>query len=181
MALKVTKVPVWVGDIPDQPGGLDAVFAKLADAGADLQCVIARRQSEKPGRGVVFVTPITGRKQEGAAHESGLQPTTNIVTLRVEGDDQPGFGHRMTQAIADMGVNLRGMTAAVLGRKFIVYLALDTEADAIYATDALKKVGGRARTRGTAKRRTVSRGGTRKTAKRTTKRATRKKTAKRSR
>jgi hypothetical protein len=81
MALKVTKVPVWVGDINDQPGGLDAVLGRLADAGANLQCVIARRQAEKPGTGVVFVSPITGRKQEGAAREAGLTATTNIVTL----------------------------------------------------------------------------------------------------
>src|SRR5690242_16513909 len=98
MALKVTRVPVWVGDIPDQPGGLDRVFQRLSDAGANLQCVIARRQSEKPGRGVVFVSPLTGHRQEGAAREAGLQATTNIVTLRVEGDDSPGIGHRMTQA-----------------------------------------------------------------------------------
>jgi hypothetical protein len=87
----------------------------------------------------------------------------------------------MTQAIADMGVNLRGMTAAVLGRKFIVYLALDTEADAIYVTDALKRVGGRTSTRRAAKpRRPAARGSARKTAKRAAKRPTRK-TAKRSR
>jgi hypothetical protein len=177
MALKVIKVPVWVGGIPDQPGGLAAVLGTLADAGANLKCVVARRPSARPGTATVFVSPITGRKQEGAAREAGLTPITNVVTLRVEGDDQPGLGRRITQAVADAGVSLHGLTTAVVGKKFVVYLAFDTEADATYASTAMSKLGGRtrkprrvpkARPRATA--RAANRSGTRKTTKRATKR-----------
>jgi hypothetical protein len=143
MAVKITKVDVWAGDITDQPGGLDSVLGRLADAGANLECVIARRQPEKPGTGVVFVTPIKGKKAQAAAMEAGLKSTGNITTLRVEGADKPGVGNQITSALAAVGINLRGITAAVIGGKFISYLALDSAEDASRASKALKSVNGK--------------------------------------
>jgi hypothetical protein len=147
MAVKATKVDVWAGDITDQPGGLDAVLNRLADAGANLECVIARRQPEKPGTGVVFVTPVKGKKVQSAATQAGLKPAGNIITLRIEGADKPGLGANITAALADAGINLRGITAAVIGGKFIAYLALDSTADASTASKALKSVNGKAKSR----------------------------------
>ena len=46
----------------------------------------------------------------------------------------------MTQALADAGINLRGLSAAALGKKFVCYLALDKAADAAKAIRVLKKV-----------------------------------------
>ena len=43
------------------------------------------------------------------------------------------------------GVSLHGLTTAVVGKKFVVYLAFDTEADATYASTAMSKLGGRTR------------------------------------
>ena len=147
MAVKVTKVQVWAGDIVDQPGGLDSVLGRLADAGANLECVISRRQPEKPGTGVVFVTPIKGKKVQAAATEAGLKTADNIVTLRVEGSDKPGVGNQMTSALASAGINVRGVTAAVIGGKFVSYVALDSAEDASKATKALKGVNGKSKVR----------------------------------
>ncbi|HKM57775.1 MAG TPA: hypothetical protein VJX28_03450 [Chthoniobacterales bacterium] len=55
-----------------------------------------------------------------------------------EGNDAPGLGFRITSAIADSGVNLRGISGAVVGRKFVVYLGFDGNADADKAAHALK-------------------------------------------
>ena len=44
MALKVTKVDVWAGEMQDQPGGLAQILEALASARASVDCVIARRQ-----------------------------------------------------------------------------------------------------------------------------------------
>jgi hypothetical protein len=74
----------------------------------------------------------------------------------------------MTRAMADAGVNVRGVSAAVVGNKFVAYIGLDSEADADRAMRALKGVkagGGGARkaprrgkrTAGTAKRAKTSR------------------------
>jgi len=41
--LLVERVDVWAATIEDRPGGLAQALATLRDAGADLQCIIARR------------------------------------------------------------------------------------------------------------------------------------------
>jgi hypothetical protein len=45
----------------------------------------------------------------------------------------------MTRAIADAGINLRGLSAAALGRRSISYLAFDNDADADNAVRVLRK------------------------------------------
>src|SRR2546430_1846274 len=119
MSLTVTKADVWAATIEDKPGGLDKVLGALSNAGANLECVIARRDPAKPGTGVAFVTPVKGAAVRKSAKAQGLAPAEKIATLKVEGDDAPGLGHRITGAIADAGVSLRGLSAAVIGRKFV--------------------------------------------------------------
>jgi predicted amino acid-binding ACT domain protein len=58
--------------------------------------------------------------------------------LKVEGDDEAGLGGRISTAIADAGINLRGVSAAVIGKKFVAYFGFDSAADATKATRALK-------------------------------------------
>jgi predicted amino acid-binding ACT domain protein len=64
----------------------------------------------------------------------------SMGTLRVEGTDRPGLGSKITRAIADAGVNVRGVSAAVIGNKFVAYIGLDSDADATTAAKALKSV-----------------------------------------
>ncbi|MBI2964208.1 MAG: amino acid-binding protein [Deltaproteobacteria bacterium] len=138
MSFKVTKIDVWSGEIQDQPGGLAGVLRQLADANADLEMVVARRQPDKPGTGIVFLAPVKGRKATVAAAVAGLNPSPDVAALRVEGTNRPGLGAKMTGAIADCGVNLRGLSAAVLGSRFVVFLAFDAAADADKAAKAIK-------------------------------------------
>jgi hypothetical protein len=48
------------------------------------------------------------------------------------------MGAKMTGAIADSGVNLRGLSAAVLGNRFVAYMAFDGAEDAARAAKAIK-------------------------------------------
>jgi hypothetical protein len=141
MALKVTRTDVWAVEIQDQPGGLAKVMETIAAAGANLQCVIARRQPDKPGTGVVFVTPLTGEKVLAAAATVGFKETQRIATLKVEGPDRPGLGAQMAKAIAGAGVNLRGVSAVAMGRQFVGYFGFDNWDDATKAAAALKTLG----------------------------------------
>ena len=138
MSLKVTKMDVWSGEIQDQPGGLSGVLRQLADANADLEMVVARRQPDRPGAGIVFLAPVKGRKATAAAAVAGLSPAPGVAALRVEGTNRPGLGAKMTGAIADSGVNLRGLSAAVLGSRFVAYMAFDSAVDADKAAKAIK-------------------------------------------
>ena len=151
MSLTVTKIDVWAAEIEDKPGGLAKLLGALAGAGADLECVVARRDPSKAGKGVVFLTPVEGANVRKAAKAEGLGPAEKLATLKVEGYDAPGLGFRITSTIADSGVNLRGVSGAVVGRKFVVYLGFDGKADADKAARALNALAGTKKS-GSAKR-----------------------------
>ena len=141
MPLKVSKTDVWAVEIHDQPGGLAQVMEVLAGAGANLQCVIGRRQADKPGTGVVFVTPLKGKNVMAVATAAGFEETHRIATLRVEGADRPGAGAQIARAIANAGVSLRGVSAVALGTKFVGFLGFDSWSDANRAAAALRALG----------------------------------------
>ena len=138
MPLKVTAQIVWAGDIPDQPGGLAEKLTALAKSGANLEFVIARRRPEEPGKGVVFISPVQGKAAEDAATSSGLTKAMDVPTLRVEGPDSPGIGDRMLRAIADLGINLRGVSAAAIDGKFVTYIGFYRADEASRAAQALR-------------------------------------------
>jgi hypothetical protein len=138
MSLTVTKVDVWAAEIEDTPGGLAKLLGALAAGGASLDCVIARRDRSKPGKGVAFLTPVKGAGARKAAQAVGLAPAGKSTTLKIEGDDAPGLGSRVASAIADLGVNVHGLSAMVIGRKFVAYLSVDQPADATKAVRVLK-------------------------------------------
>jgi len=139
MAYAINKVDVWVGEITDRPGGLSTKLAALNTAGANLSFVIARRAPDKPGTGVVFVTPITGAKQKTAARAAGFQTTDSIHSVRVEGPDRAGLGTKMTRALADEGINLRGISGAAVGWRAVTYFAFDNASDAATGIRILRK------------------------------------------
>jgi hypothetical protein len=138
MALKVSRVEVWGGDIQDQVGGLANVLEAIGASGGSLQCVIGRRRTGQAGVGEVFLTPVTGGRIQTAASGAGLKRLAHLPTLRVDGADSPGLGGKMMRAIANQGVNVRGVSAAALGQNFVVYLGFDSDTDADRAATALK-------------------------------------------
>src|SRR5688572_12720696 len=140
MPLKVTAQIVWAGDIPDEPGGLADKLEALAKSGANLEFVIARRRPEEPGKGVVFISPVQGKAAEAAATSSGLSKALDVPTLRVEGPDQPGIGERMLRAISDLGINLRGVSAAAIEGKFVTYIGFYRADEASRAAQALREL-----------------------------------------
>ena len=138
MSLAVERVDVWAASIQDQPGGLVEKLAPLAEAGADLEFAVARRSPDKPGTGVVFVTPLRGDAQESAGAKAGFAVADSLHSIRVEGDNQPGICAQVAEQMADAGINLRGLSGAVIGTRFIMYLALDRAEDAEKAMGLLR-------------------------------------------
>lgn len=137
MPYTVSRVDVWAGSIVDKPGGVAKVLDGLAAAGANLEFVIARR--DKPKKGVVFVAPLKGAAQARAAKKLRLAKADSLQSVRVEGPDKAGLGAQITCALAEAGVNLRGISAAALGRRSVVYFAFDSKKDATAAVRVLKK------------------------------------------
>ncbi len=139
MAYTVRKVDVWAGEVADRPGGLASTLAALQQAGSNIEFMVARRAPDKPGTGVVFLTPLKGAKQKAAAQRAGLGTSDSLHSVRVEGPDRAGLGAKMTDALANAGINLRGISAAALGRRAVSYFAFDSAADADSAVRVLKK------------------------------------------
>src|SRR5664279_3575779 len=140
MKLIVSRTDTWATVIDDRPGGLADKLAALAAAGANLELIIARRAPEQRGSGVIFVTPLKGAKQTKAADAAGFQKTESLHTVRIQGLDKPGAGAKLTRALAEAGINLRGFSAAALGKQYVTHLALDTAQDAAKALAILKKL-----------------------------------------
>jgi hypothetical protein len=138
MDLTVLRVDVWAASIKDEPGGLAWVLSGLRDAGADLDFIVARRAPDKPGTGVVFVAPLQGDKIIAAASDLGFDVTSSLHSIRVEGRNRPGRAAELAEKLAKGGINLRGLSAATTAEKFIMYLAVDSEADADKAAEVLK-------------------------------------------
>ena len=130
MELIIERVDVWAAGVSDVPGGVARKLAALAEAGADLDFIVARRSPEKPGEGVVFVTPLRGDAEIETAAEVGFSVTSSLHSVRIEGANEPGIAAKLTQKLADAGINLRGVSACAIGTQFMMYLALDTPEDA---------------------------------------------------
>ena len=140
MKLKVSRTDVWAAPLEDRPGGLADKLNALAQGGVNLEFIIARRTPERSGQGVVFVTPLKGAKQAKAAESAGFSRTASLHSLRVEGADKRGEGAKLAGALADAGINLRGVSAAAFGKRFVCHLALDSATDATKAAALLRKL-----------------------------------------
>ena len=138
MAYTINKVDVWAADIPNRSGTLARVLDGLSSAGAQLEFMIARKVNNNTSR--VFIAPIKGAKQQRAAKGVGLAKATGMHSLRIEGPDRAGLGIKITNAIAESGINLRGASAAAIGRKAVFYLAVESEQDLKPATRAVRKL-----------------------------------------
>jgi hypothetical protein len=90
MDLEVEQVDVWAATIQDETGALASLLKGLQKAGADLQFVIARRSPDRPGKGVVFVSPLLGEQEKIAASRLGFNVTQSLQSVRVRGAGSRG-------------------------------------------------------------------------------------------
>ena len=140
MAVKVSRVDLWMATIDDRAGGAAEKLEPLSNAGANLEFVFTRRTPEQPGKGLLVVTPVKGAKVARAAREAGFGKSDNLHGVRVEGADKPGVTARTARALGQAGISFRALSASALGRKFVSYIALDSAADAAKAAALLRKL-----------------------------------------
>ena len=86
------------------------------------------------------MTPLAGEERVKAAADAGFLQTASLHLVRIEGPDRPGLGTMMAKALANAGINLRGLSVAAIGREFVCYLALDTADDAEKAVRTVKNL-----------------------------------------
>lgn len=137
MAFEVTKVDVWAGEMEDRPGTLANKLGPVAQAGANLDFVIARRQPDKPGTSVIFLAPLQGPQQTQAAEGASLEKAAGLRSIRIVGPDRPGLGAAIAKTVGEAGINIRGLSAAAVGDRCVTYIAFETDADAARAIQVL--------------------------------------------
>ena len=138
MPVTVKKVILWRTEVENKPGALASTIEPLAEAGADLKAIMGYRHPTAEGRAAIEVFPIVGKKLAIAAGAAGLAAAA-IPTLLVEGDNKPGLGHSIAQAIAAAGINIAFFVAQAIGRKFTAVVGFETEADAKSAAPTIRK------------------------------------------
>jgi hypothetical protein len=138
MAVTVKKVTLWRTEVQNKPGALSSVLAPLAEAGADLQVVMGYRYHGGEHKAAVEVCPVSGKKSTTAASKAGLAASA-IPTLLVQGDNQPGLGSAIAQAIAEAGINVTFLVAQVINKRFSAVMGFEDEAASKHATTLIKK------------------------------------------
>lgn len=141
MSFKWDRVHVWACETEDKPGATTAKLSFLAQAGANLEYIATHRQPSKPGFGVLCVAPVTGPSQVRAARAAGMHETDQPVVRRIQGDNEAGLAHRLTQHWELAGINLQGLTLCVMGNQFVGYASFDTVHDANRAAQILADLG----------------------------------------
>jgi hypothetical protein len=140
MKADISQVEIWAGGVEDRPGGLADKLEAISKSGAGLEFLVARRSPEKPGGGVVFMAPIKGSKQIKAAREAGFGKTEGLSAVRIAAADRAGLGAEVTKAVAQAGINIRGLSAIAAGKRAVFYFAFDSDTDAKRAISALKRI-----------------------------------------
>src|SRR5437588_9878801 len=128
MAVTVKPIKLWRKEIENKPGALAQTLQPLAAEGADLQVVMGYRYPGHEEKAAIELYPIANKKLSTSAQRAGLRDAS-IAALLMEGDNKPGLGHAITQAIADAGINLDFVVAQVMGRRYSAVLRSDSEAD----------------------------------------------------
>lgn len=139
MRLTMTRVDVWEAEIDDKPGAVDRALRGIADCGADLEFLVARRLPEKPGKGLVLLAPLKGKTQTERAREAGFRRSSEMALLKILGPNDPGISSKVTQAIAGAGVSMASLTGTVYGPRFLLYAEFDNAKALTKAKTALKK------------------------------------------
>ena len=138
MTTTVRSIVLWRKEIKNQPGALASNMEVFANAGADLQIVMGYRYPGNQAKAAVELSPIARKKLVTAAETAGFK-ASGIPTLLVEGDNQPGLGHAIAEAIADAKINLDFLVAQVIGRRYTAVIGFEKAEDAKMASTLIKK------------------------------------------
>lgn len=138
MAITIKKITLWRTEVANQPGVLSDVLGPLAEAGANLQVVMGYRYPGEEHKAAIEVSPVSGKKVTAAAGKVGLA-ASGIPTLLIQGDDHPGLGHAVAQAIAEAGINVAFLVAQVIEGRFSAVMGLENEAASREVSTLIKK------------------------------------------
>ncbi len=137
MAISIQKLTLWTTDIGNRPGSLGALLGPLADAGCDLEVLMAYVKPGDPAKGVVELAPISGARATRAAKSAGLAPAA-IPCLLVDGDNRQGLGHAIASALGAAGINLHFVVTLVSGKRYRAVFGFGAETQPAAVTRVIR-------------------------------------------
>ena len=140
MPISIKRITLWRRDLDNRPGALARVLEPLARSGVDLKVCMGYRIPGEESRAIVELAPVTGAKAVKAARQAGLSEASGIPTLIVTGDNRPGLGHDLAEAIAAAKINMAFLMALVVDKRQTSVIGFEKEADAKAAASLIKKV-----------------------------------------
>jgi hypothetical protein len=138
MSVSVKKVTLWRAEVANKPGVLSNVLSPLAEVGADLQVVMGYRYADEESKAAIEVCTVSGKKTTAAANKAGLV-ASDIPTLLIQGENRPGIGHAIAQAVAAAGINVTFLVAQVVDSRFSAVMGFESEEASKQATTLIKK------------------------------------------
>jgi hypothetical protein len=138
----IKKFPIWSTEIDDVAGATTGLFKVLADAGVDVQFALGRPQGTKPGKALLFLSPIKGKQQEEAARNADFVPRPDVVGVQVDGPNRKGGNFKLTAALAHADVTVRALVTTVSGDRFTAVFAVSSDEEANEAIKVLHEVVG---------------------------------------
>jgi hypothetical protein len=141
MPVTVKSISFWRREVENQVGTLAHTLEPVTKAKANLRVLMGYRYPGEGTKAAIELYPIAGKRVTAAASEAGLS-ASSIPTLLVEGDDKPGLGLAIAQALSAAGINMTFFVAQAVGRRFSAVLGFESEADAKIATPLIKKATG---------------------------------------
>ncbi len=138
MAVSIKKVTLWRTEVENKAGALSSVLAPLAEVGADLQVVMGYRYHDEANKAAIELCTVSGKKPAMAASRAGLAAST-IPTLLIQGENRPGLGHALAQALAEAGINVMFLVAQVIDTRFSAVMGFEDEPASQQATTIIKK------------------------------------------
>lgn len=138
MPVTVKSISLWRKEVVNQVGVLAQTLEPVSNAGANLRVLMGYRYPGDATKAAIELYPIVGNKVTAAATEAGLVASL-IPTLIVEGDDKPGLGQAIAEAISGARINMTFFVAQTIGQKFSAVLGFETEADEHTAAPLIKK------------------------------------------
>ena len=138
MPVTVKNIALWRKEVENQVGALARTLEPVTKAGANLEILMGYRYPGEAAKAAIELYPVAGKKVAAAASAAGLAASA-IPTLLVEGNDRPGLGLAIAQAMSTAGINMNFFVAQAMGRKFSAVLGFDSEADSKRAAPLIKK------------------------------------------
>jgi len=136
----IKKFPMWSVEVDDVAGATTGLFKILADAGADIDFSLSRPLGDKPGRAILFLAPIQGKKQEAAAKQADFVKRDDVVGVQIQGPSRVGGNFRLTAALAHENLSVRALVTTLDGTRFTTVFGMQSDADADRAMKVLHKV-----------------------------------------